>query len=136
MASGGAWSNNQTASLGCFYITGPRAILPPALGWNVGVTYQNTGPQGNLRSVMSRPIFSPAYPQLGTASETIDFTAGCDFNTINVRMPLADSAASTCQVCSTVRVTQVDFQLIEVRQLNSTRVANGVMIQCGLQNVT
>jgi hypothetical protein len=49
-----------------------------------------------------------------------------------VRMPLADSAASTCQVCSTVRVTQVDFQLIEVRQLNSTRVANGVEIQCGL----
>lgn len=42
LASPVSWSNNQTAELGCFYITGPSAFAPPAGGWTMGLKYVNT----------------------------------------------------------------------------------------------
>jgi hypothetical protein len=42
LASTPSWSNNQTAELGCFYITGPSAFAPPTDGWVIGLKYKDT----------------------------------------------------------------------------------------------
>jgi hypothetical protein len=72
LASPVTWSGNQTAELGCFYITGPSAFAPPADGWVVGFKYSNTqrGQASMVKGVCANliPFQSPVieYNRLST----------------------------------------------------------------------
>jgi hypothetical protein len=115
--SGGGWFNNRSASLGCFYITGTRALTPPLEGWDFGLTFRDTDGVGTY-SRMYKPLFSPLYPQLGTAggAGALDLREirGCDYGVSNVRLASSDAHAASCLTCTDVSLRLVDYQLAEV----------------------
>ena len=110
--TGNEWLGNQTASLGCLYVTGPSVLTIPADGWNVGLHFLDT--EEGTYSKMSKPLFTESYPQLATVLGAYDLTPSCRYSTVNVRMPLGDSQEGTCQVCTNVSIRQVDYKLTEV----------------------
>ena len=112
--NGTAWDGNQTASFGCLYLTGPSILTVPAGGWPVGLHFLDT--EGGTYSKMSKPLFTESYPQLATLLGPYDLTPSCRYSTVNVRMPLGDSQATSCQVCTNVSIRQVDYKLTEVRE--------------------
>jgi hypothetical protein len=116
VGSGGQWTGNRSAYLGCFYMTGARSIQLLSSGWDLGLSFVNT--DGSTYSRMYKPLFSPNFPQLGLpgsgGAADLRLSTGCDYGVINVRVPTGDAHAQSCLSCTEVTLRMVDYQLAEV----------------------
>lgn len=119
ITSGGSWTGDRSARLGCFYMTGPRSIQLPLDGWHVGLSYVDT--DGGTYSRMFKPLFTPAFPQLGVPESDgvldLRVVRTCDYGVLNMRLPTADAHAQSCLTCTEATMRLIDYQLVEVSRL-------------------